>query len=53
MGDKKIRMQIWDQSGQSRFKTITTSYYRNSNGIFILFNLTDKRTFEDAQNWYT
>ena len=27
---KKIKLQMWDTSGQERFKTITTSYYKGS-----------------------
>lgn len=32
----------WDTAGQERFKTITTAYYRNANGILIVYDITDK-----------
>ena len=51
INNKIIKIQIWDSSGSERIKTITSSYYRNSNGIFIAFDLTDKSTFLEVKNW--
>ena len=40
--DKIIKLQIWDSSGQCRFKSITTLYYKNCHGIMVVFDLTDR-----------
>ena len=50
---KVIKMQIWDTAGQERFRTITSSYYRGSQGIFLIFDLTDKETFDNIRLWLT
>lgn len=42
---KTCDLQIWDTAGQERFRTITTSYYRSSDAILLLFDLTDEDTF--------
>lgn len=42
----------WDTAGQDRFRTITNSYYRNANGIMIIYDLTDRESFENVQSWY-
>jgi small GTP-binding protein len=48
---KKIKLQIWDTAGQERFKTITTSYYKGAHAILIVFDITDRESFEHVRNW--
>jgi len=48
---KKVRMQIWDTAGQERFRTITTSYFRGAQGIILCYDITEKNTFKNLQNW--
>ncbi|NXV37131.1 RAB13 protein, partial [Rissa tridactyla] len=40
-----------DTAGQERFKTITTAYYRGAVGIILVYDITDKKSFENIQNW--
>ena len=47
----KIKAQIWDTAGQERFKSMIRGYLRDSNGIFIVFDLSNKRSFEDIDSW--
>ena len=47
----KIKLQIWDTAGQERFRTITTSYYKGAHAIIIVFDITDKDSFEHIKNW--
>lgn len=48
---KTVKLQIWDTAGQERFKTITSSYYKGSNGIILTYDITDKQSFKDIENW--
>lgn len=48
---KSIKLQIWDTAGQERFRTITKSYYRGSNGIVVVYDITDRESFEQIQHW--
>lgn len=48
---KLIKLQIWDAAGQERFRTITTNYYRGSNGILIAYDITNRKTFENVRFW--
>eukprot|EP01031_Cornospumella_fuschlensis_P030365 gene30364-36689_t len=48
---KKLKVQVWDTAGQERFRTITTSYYRNSQGILLVYDITDRNTFNNIRNW--
>lgn len=47
-----VKIQIWDTAGQERFRSITQAYYRGSIGIFIVYDITDRRSFENVKQWY-
>jgi len=42
---------MWDTAGQEKFKTITSAYYKGSQGIILVFDLCDRKSFQDVQNW--
>lgn len=44
-------VQIWDTAGQERFRTITTSYFRGAQGILLVFDVTDKGSFQSIVTW--
>ena len=39
--NKKIRIYIWDTTGNDRYKNIISVYYKESNGIILVFDLSD------------
>mmetsp|Transcript_16416 Transcript_16416/g.25052 ORF Transcript_16416/g.25052 Transcript_16416/m.25052 type:complete len:206 (-) Transcript_16416:289-906(-) len=47
----RVKLQIWDTAGQERFRTITTSYFRGAQGIILVYDVTDRRSFESIRNW--
>ena len=51
IGERKCKLQIWDTAGQERFKTVTIAYYRGADGIIIVFDQTDRESFNNVQNW--
>jgi Ras-related protein Rab-1A len=51
INNKIVKLQIWDTNGQERFRTITNSYYRNSHGILVVFDITDRKSFTELRNW--
>ncbi len=51
--DKKVKLQIWDTAGQERFRAITTSYYKGAQCIAIVFDLTERDSFDHLKNWMT
>ncbi len=48
---KKVKLQVWDTAGQERFRTITTSYYKGAQAIIVVFDITDRDSFEHVKNW--
>ena len=46
-----IKLQIWDSAGQERFKSITKSFFRNTNGILFVYDITNRKTFMSVKDW--
>ncbi|KAG1275392.1 hypothetical protein G6F62_012838 [Rhizopus arrhizus] len=47
-----VKAQIWDTSGQERFRSLFPSYCRDAKGVFIVYDITSRSSFENAQrNW--
>eukprot|EP00924_Labyrinthula_sp_SR-Ha-C_P003912 maker-scaffold_3-snap-gene-8.48-mRNA-1 protein AED:0.01 eAED:0.01 QI:333/1/1/1/1/1/2/263/220 len=51
INDKRIKLQIWDTAGQERFRTITTSYFRGAQGVLLVYDVSDRSSFENVRNW--
>lgn len=47
-----VKLQIWDTAGQERFKSIVTSYYRNSVGIVLVYDITNRESYDHLINWF-
>ena len=53
LDDRLIKLQIWDTAGHEKFRTITTSYYKSAHAIIILYDITQKSSFDHIRNWIT
>ena len=50
--DETFKIQIFDLAGQERFRSIVKSYYRGCHGILLVFDITNKQSFENLEYWY-
>ena len=49
--NKVVKLQVWDTAGQERFRTITKTYYTNSQAIMLTYSVSDQKSFLNIQNW--
>ena len=49
--DRSIRIQLWDTAGQEAFRAITRSYYKNSACAIIVYDITNRKSFENLKSW--
>ncbi|VVC89067.1 unnamed protein product [Leptidea sinapis] len=48
---KRVKLQLWDTSGQGRFCTIIRSYSRGAQGILLVYDITNKWSFDSIDRW--
>ncbi|KAE8886735.1 hypothetical protein PF005_g1142 [Phytophthora fragariae] len=51
VGDRRLKAQIWDTAGQERFQSLTAAYYRNAVGAMIVYDITNRSSFEHVTGW--
>ena len=47
----KVKLQIWDTAGQEKFRNINSSYYKGANGILVIYDITNRETFDGLTSW--
>ena len=51
VGRHTVKMQVWDTAGQERFRTITQTYYKGAAAILLVYDCTDRKTFDNITSW--
>ena len=51
LDDTNIKLCIWDTAGQDRFMTIVSTYYKTVDGAILVFDLNNKKSFDDLKYW--
>ncbi|CAO3669950.1 unnamed protein product [Rhizopus stolonifer] len=46
-----VKAQIWDTSGQERYRAITGAYYRGAVGALLVYDITRQSSFQNVQHW--
>ena len=48
---KSFEISLVDTAGQERFKAITKSFYKGSDGILLIYDVTNQESFNNVNNW--
>ena len=51
INERNVRIQRWDTAGQESYRSITRSYYKSSTCAFIIYDVTDKKSFTNISSW--
>ena len=51
INNKIIKVKIWDTAGQEIFHSLTKNFYRKADGIIIVFDVTNRESFDKVHDW--
>ena len=49
--ERTVRLQLWDTAGQEDFQAITRAYYREAAAAILVYDMTNKQSYEKLQSW--
>ncbi|XP_065897389.1 ras-related protein Rab-8A-like isoform X1 [Dysidea avara] len=49
--EKRVKLQMWDTSGQERFRQITRTYFRGTKGAIFVYDITNENSFKQIGQW--
>ena len=48
---KNFSVSLFDTAGQERFRSITKNYIKGSDGIILIYDITNRESFEHLETW--
>ncbi|KAI6040151.1 putative ras-related protein rab-18 [Pisolithus marmoratus] len=48
---RQVKLGIWDTAGMERFRSITRPFYRDAQGVILVYNITDRTSFDALPGW--
>ncbi len=52
VGDKRVKLVIWDTAGQEKYHALAKVYYQNAAGALLVYDVTDQDSFQRATKWH-
>jgi Ras-related protein Rab-18 len=49
---KPYRLLLFDTAGMERFRTLTSSYYRNAQGCILVYDISNRESFLNMDRWF-
>jgi small GTP-binding protein len=51
INDKDVKIKIWDTAGQEQFRSLTRNFFHNTEGVFLIYDVTNMNSFEQVKTW--
>mmetsp|Transcript_96827 Transcript_96827/g.118615 ORF Transcript_96827/g.118615 Transcript_96827/m.118615 type:complete len:185 (+) Transcript_96827:52-606(+) len=48
---KDFRVNIWDASGDLKFIDVRNEFYKETQGVILVFDVTSRRSFQNLEKW--
>ena len=49
--DASVKVLIWDTAGQEKFRNIAKQYYKGANGVLLVYDICNRKSFERVEFW--
>ena len=50
--EREVILDIWDTAGQERYHSLAPMYYRSSDAVIIVYDITNPDSLDEAKKWY-
>jgi Ras-related protein Rab-18 len=50
-GAQRANLTIWDTAGQEKFRSLTSSYYRGTHGVVVVYDVGSRESFTNVARW--
>lgn len=47
-----VKLILWDIAGQIKFEAMRRHFYKGSEAVILIFDLSNRKTFENITNWF-
>lgn len=51
IGTDDVQVELWDTSGQDKYRSVAKNFFRNSDGVFIVFSMDNDKSLTGLQYW--
>ena len=51
LNQEKLKIQFFDTAGQEKYRSICATYYKNADGILLVYDISNRESFENIQKW--
>ncbi len=51
VGQARVKLAVWDTAGQERYAALGPIYYRDANGALLVYDITDRQSFDRVKQW--
>jgi Ras-related protein Rab-2A len=51
INEDSVKLQIWDTAGQEIYQSLTKSFYRQSTVALVVYDISNRDSFDNAQKW--
>ena len=48
----RVKIQVWDTAGQEKFRSLANTYYKASDAVIMVYDVTDPRSFREIQEYW-
>uniref|UniRef100_A0A915CQ56 Uncharacterized protein n=1 Tax=Ditylenchus dipsaci TaxID=166011 RepID=A0A915CQ56_9BILA len=53
VNEDPIQLQVWDTAGQERFRCMVPMYMRNADAAILVYDITERKSFDEIEKWLT
>ena len=51
INNQSVKIQFWDTAGQEKYKSISSAYYKSTQGVILVYDVTSRKSFLNIGKW--